>query len=123
MTHSAQGMLLITAMYASGVVGLFGITLFPIRAFSLFQKNASLWSVSNGGKLLFSSMLLVSMFLLWGCVDLTFGVSRCLLGYHCGANMASGWLKLSSIGVWYGSFELLSLLFRFLSRKLSSVAT
>ena len=123
MSHSAQGILLITAMYVFGVIGLFGITLFPLRAVSLFRRNISLWAASRAGKWLLVSMLFVSVLLFCLCVDATVDVSRCLLGYHCGANRASGWLNLTSIGIWYSLFEILSLPFGFLSRKVAGVAT
>jgi len=118
-----QGVLLITAMYTFGVIGLFGITLFPVRAASLFRKHFFLWSASKSGKWLLLVMLLVCAVLLFFCLEITINMSRCLLGYHCGPNRASGWLMLSSIGIWYGFFEFLSLLFRMLSRKISGVAT
>lgn len=118
-----QGFLLLAAMYAFGVIGLFGITLFPIRFVTLFRKNVFLWSRSNMGKFLLVSMLLVSAVLLCFCVELTIDMSRCLLGYHCGANRASGWMKLSSIGFFYALFELLSLPFCILSRRMSGVET
>ena len=123
MSHSMQGVLLIIAMYAFGVIGLFGITLFPIRAVSLFRRHFFLRSASKPGKWLLFLMFLVTAVLFYFCIELTINMSRCLLGYHCGANRASGWMNLSAIGVWYGVFELLSLLFGFLSGKVSRGAT
>jgi phosphate starvation-inducible membrane PsiE len=118
-----QGVLLVAAMYIFGVIGLFGITLLPLRAALLLRRHFFLWFASVSGRWLLVSMFLVSAVLLYFCVEITIDMSRCLLGYHCGPNRASGWLMLSSIGVWYSFFEFLSLLFSLLSRKISGVAT
>lgn len=123
MAHSIQSSLFTAAIYAFGVIGLFGIALLPIRAFSLIRTNISLWATGRNGKLLLISIFIVCSALLFLYIELTVGVSRCLLGYYCSANRAGGWFKLCSIGVIYSFFELASALFRHMSREVSGVAT
>jgi hypothetical protein len=112
-----------SAIWAFGFLGLFGVSLLPLRAFIALRRNAFLWHASSLGK---ASLLLVAAgavgALLLGIPQLA-GVVRCLTEMTCGANRASGWFFLAVFGACYLGFELFSIVVLTVARKVGRVAT
>lgn len=111
------------SIYALGFLGLFAITLLPLRAFLALRRSSYLWHVSAIGKaamliVVFAAIVAVSL-----SIPLIAKVFRCLTETHCGANRASGWFFLAFIGVFYLGFELLSNAVLLVARRVTRVAT
>jgi hypothetical protein len=111
------------SIYALGFLGLFGITLLPLRAFLALRRSSYLWRVSNLGK---ASLLVVAATAIaaiaFGIPQIA-GVFRCLTETYCGANRASGWFFLAIFGVCYLAFEVISSAVLAVARKVARVAT
>ena len=110
------------SVYALGFIGLFGISLLPLRAFLALRRNAFLWRSSATGKI---SLILVGaaavVAIALGIPQIA-GVFRCLTEMHCGANRASGWFFLAIFGACYIAFEVFSALILTAARKVHRVA-
>ncbi|MBD8527625.1 hypothetical protein [Pseudomarimonas arenosa] len=105
MDGSSQCSFAIAAIYVAGAFGLVGITLLPLRSWTLLQRNLCLLSDGPNGKAAFVMLLLSAILAIGLSVEPTFKVVKCLLGYHCSGNRAGGWLFLSMIGLFYLLFE------------------
>ncbi|WP_449447528.1 hypothetical protein [Thermomonas brevis] len=108
-----------TVMYSLGAIGLFGITLLPLRGYSLLRRwSLPLWQASIAGKLL----LTVTVVLVLGALVFEFQllsrVFNCLLGERCGPKRASGLGFTAAIGFWYLCFEAARLVIVLLARWL-----
>ena len=110
------------SIYALGFIGLFGISLLPLRAFLALRRNAFLWHSSAIGK---SSLILVGaaavIALVLGIPQIA-GVFRCLTEMYCGANRASGWFFLAIFGACYLAFELFSVIVLAVARKAERIS-
>jgi NADH:ubiquinone oxidoreductase subunit 6 (subunit J) len=110
------------SIYALGFIGLFGVSLLPLRAFVALRRDAFLWHSSVTGK---TSLILVGaaalIALVLGIPQIA-GVFRCLTELHCGANRASGWFFLAIFGVYYLAFELFSAIVLTVARRANRVA-
>ena len=118
-----SSLLLASSIYALGFLGLFGVSLLPLRALSALRRNAFLWHSSVLGK---TSLILVGVAAIAAIaigVPQIAGVFHCLTEMHCGANRASGWLFLAVFGACYLAFELVSTVVLAVARKVGSVAT
>lgn len=116
-------LLFTSSIYALGFLGLFGVSLLPIRAFLALRRNAFLWQSSVLGK---TSLILVGAAAVSAIaigIPQIAGVFRCLTEMHCGANRASGWFFLAVFGACYLAFELVSVFVLEIARKVGSVAT
>lgn len=112
-----------SAIYALGFLGLFGVSLLPLRAFLVLRRNAFLWHSSSIGKV---SLLLVGAAAVAAIalgIPQIAGVFRCLTEMRCGANRASGWFFLAVFGVCYLAFELFSVTVLAVARRVGRVAT
>lgn len=108
MEASPQLMLISVGIYAIGFVGLFGVTLLPLRAAALLRRNADLWHLSTEGKFALGLVALcAAVAIILAAVNVA-GVFRCLTGSHCGSNRASGWFFLVVVGLLYSAFEIIS---------------
>lgn len=111
------------SIYAFGFLGLFAITLLPLRAFLALRRNSYLWHASAVGK---TALLVVAVAAI-AAVSLSIPpvakVFRCLTETYCGANRASGWFFLAFIGALYLGFELLSNAVLLVARRATRVAT
>jgi len=111
------------SIYALGFLGLFAITLLPLRAFLALRRNSHLWHASAIGK---TALLMVAVAAI-AAVSLSIPpvakVFRCLTETYCGANRASGWFFLAFIGASYLGFELLSNAVLLVARRVTRVAT
>jgi len=116
-------LLFASSIYALGFLGLFGISLLPIRATLALRRNAFLWRSSFIGK---AALILVGATavtaIAFGILQIA-GVFRCLTEMHCGANRASGWFFLAVFGACYLAFELVSIIVLAVARRLGGVAT
>jgi hypothetical protein len=105
-----------SAIYALGFLGLFGISLLPIRATLALRRNAFLWSSASGK----ASLVVVGgaavAAIAYG-VPLIAGVFRCLAEMRCGANRASGLFFVAEFGTCYLAFEVVSILVLAAARK------
>ena len=110
--------LLTLTIYILGFIGLAAITVLPIRFVQMLRRHRGLWSSSAVGKIGLVLLLSLGVGAIACEVYLVARVFQCLIGEHCGPNRASGWLFLSSIGVWYIAFELLALAISSTARKL-----
>lgn len=110
------------AFWGFGFLGLFGISLLPWRSVQLVHRSWALSSGSYVGRTCFLLLVLAAVLALVAAVACTYDVSRCLLGFHCSANRAGGWLYLADIGIWYAAFELVAFIVLLTARKLGRVA-
>ena len=116
-------LLFASSIYVLGFLGLFGISLLPIRATLALRRNAFLWRSSFIGK---AALILVGAA---AVAAIAFGVPqiasvfRCLTEMYCGANRASGWFFLAVFGACYLAFELFSIIVLAVARRLGGVAT
>jgi len=122
MVHSWQDIALQVAFWAFGFVGLFGITLLPLRSVQLIYRSWAPSRASIVGRLCFSLLALAAALALFGAVACTYGMSRCLLGYYCSVNQAGGWFYLGGVGFWYLAFELVAFIVLLTARGLSRAA-
>jgi len=99
-------------VYLLGFIGFAGIVLIPLRSFVVIRHLAGFWNLSFRITLLISAFAGVTIFLLFAEAGLLIGVSRCLLGEHCGPKRISGWTKVASIGFWYVTLELIAFITR-----------
>lgn len=116
-------LLFVSSIYALGFLGLFGVSLLPLRAFLALRRNASLWHSSVLGK---ASLILVGTTAIAAIaigIPQIAGVFRCLTEMHCGANRASGWFFLAAFGASYLAFELVSTVVLAVARKVGSAAS
>lgn len=111
------------SIHALGFLGLFAITLLPLRAFLALRRNAYLWYASTIGK---TALLIVAVAAI-AAISLSLPnfakVFRCLTEMVCGPNRASGWFFLAFIGAVYLGFELLSNAALLVARRVNRVAT
>ena len=116
-------LLFASSIYTLGFLGLFCISLLPIRATLALRRNAFLWRLSFSGK---AALVLVGAAavaaIAFGIPQIA-GVFRCLNEMHCGANRASGWFFLAAFGACYLAFEIVSIIALAVARRLGGVAT
>ena len=108
------------AVVVLGVVGFFAITLLPLRAWALLRKNSGLLSTTYG-RLAYGLVALAAILAIGLSASSLINVSHCLLGLHCSANRAGGWLFLITIGIWYLAFETLAFVVLATARRLLHV--
>ena len=120
---SWQGIALQAAFWGFGFLGLFGITLLPWRSLQLLRRSWSPTCASVLGRICFLLLVLAAALALVAAVACTYDVSRCLLGYHCSANRAGGWMYLAGVGFWYAAVVLVAFIVLFVVGKLGRVAT
>ena len=88
-------------IYGLGAVGLFALGALPLRAYMLTRKVAIVgfpkWIKPLTLAFFISALLLSSQFIVQ--------LGRCLLGFHCSANAAGGWINCCFIGFIYLAFE------------------
>jgi hypothetical protein len=111
------------SIYGFGILGLFGITLLPLRAAKLLWQHASLLRSRLINKLLYAIVGAAASVAIVGASFCTFHVARCLLGGWCTADRSGGWLYLVGVGFWYAAFELVAFVVFQVGRKLARVAT
>lgn len=105
MANSAQLVLWQGLLYGFGAVGLFAIGALPLRTYMIVVRlkaaSRPAWQFLAVLCASIGSIVLSSQFLLH--------VSRCLLGYHCSANAAGGWISSAFLGAIYVCFEIVAL--------------
>jgi hypothetical protein len=116
-------LLLAGSIYALGFLGLFGITLLPLRAFQILRRNSYLWRTSALGKTAVLIAAVAGISAISMSIPQVVRMFRCLTEMHCGANRASGWFTLAFIGVYYLGFEVVTNVVLAIARKVSRVAT
>jgi hypothetical protein len=108
MADSVQPIIWQAMFYVLGVVGLFAIGALPLRAYMLIRDSRAASQPTWRTALLLVAALaaaaLASPFLL--------KVATCLLGYHCSANAAGGWINSAFIGAIYACFEIVAFAIR-----------
>ena len=111
------------SIYALGFLGLFGITLLPLRAFQILHRNSYLWLTSVLGKTALLIAAAAGIAAISMSIPQVARLFRCLTEIHCGANRASGWFTLAFIGVYYLGFEVVTNVVLAVARKVNRVAT
>ena len=106
-----------------GFLGLFGITLLPLRAFHALRCNSRIWRKSGAGKFALFIVFAAGIAAISLSIPHVARVFRCLIGMHCGANRSSGWFSLAYIGFIYLAFEAVSNIVLAVARKVVRVAT
>ncbi len=104
-------------LYALGIVGLFGITLLPLRASRALLRDTNLWRVSSFGKAILTVVAIAGIAAIALSVPHVARVFRCLTEGFCGPNRASGWFALCFVGAFYAMFEAVSITALTLARK------
>ena len=123
MVSSLQAATFSAMFYGLGALGFIAVTALPIRFWILLHRNA--WAIRSGNVRRVAYLLLV----LAGAAAVVLAslslihVGRCLLGFHCSANAAGGWISLAGVGFWYFAFELVAFLIVRFAFKQSAVAT
>ena len=105
MASSLEAVAFSTAFYALGGLGFVAVTALPFRAWRLLGQN--LWAIRSSAVQRVGYVLLVAAAVTASALA---GASlahagRCLLGYHCSANAAGGWIAMAGVGFWYLAFE------------------
>ena len=113
MAGSVQSILWQTLFYVLGAIGLFAIGALPLRACMLIHSSRAdsrpTWRTILLLVAALAAAALATQFLL--------NLAKCLLGYHCSANAAGGWINAAFIGVIYVCFEVMALAIRRLGRR------
>ena len=123
MADSLEYQVFLAATVTLGVIGLFAITLLPLRAYLALREHYPLLRGSPGQVFVYSLLAAVSASSLVPCIRLAYKLARCLLGFNCGANAAAGWLLLCYIGLIYLFFELVRFLIIRVAASGSQAAT
>lgn len=110
------------SIYALGFIGLFGISLLPLRAFLALRRNAFLWHSSAIGKISLVLVVAAAVIAIVLGIPQIVGVFRCLTEMYCGANRANGWSFLAIFGACYLAFELFSVIVLAVTHKIHRVA-
>ena len=104
--------------YSLGAVGLFAIGALPLRTYILIRRAKSASRATLQRVLILAAFLaavvLATPFLLQ--------VAKCLLGYHCSANAAGGWINAAVVGAIYLGFEIVVFTIRWFSARNSVAA-
>jgi hypothetical protein len=107
MTNSAQLVLWQGLFYVLGALGLFAIGALPLRTYAIARRlkaeARSAWLLLGVLAVALCAAAVASPFLAH--------LGRCLLGYHCSANAAGGWINAAFLGAIYVVFELMLLIF------------
>ena len=105
MAGSFEAATFFAAFYGLGALGFVAVTALPVRLWLLMHRNV--WALSSGVVPRTAYLLLG----LAGAAAVAFAgaslmhVGRCLLGFHCSANAAGGWISMAGVGFWYLAFE------------------
>jgi heme/copper-type cytochrome/quinol oxidase subunit 3 len=104
MANSAQLVLWQGLFYGLGALGLFAIGALPLRTYMIAGKLRAAarpaWQLLTILATAICAVVLASQFLLQ--------LAKCLLGYHCSANAAGGWINAAFLGAIYVFFELVA---------------
>ena len=111
------------SLYALGFIGLFAITLLPLRSFLLLRHNLYLWRASAIGKAALLVVVVVAVLAISASIFPLARVFLCLTETYCGPNRAHGWFYLAFIGALYLGFEIASNLTLTVARRVARVAT
>ena len=112
MANSLEAAAFSTAFYVLGGLGFVGVTLLPFRSWLLARRYS--WALRSGLEQRCCYLAMVAMAL----AAISFAgaslvhAGRCLLGYHCSANAAGGWIAMVGVGFWYAVFEVAAFLAR-----------
>ena len=118
MESSIQFMLWKSSIYGLGALGLFSIGALPLRTYMIARqlkaKSQPSWLLTAILAIAFCAAAFSWQFLTQ--------VANCLLGHHCSANVAGGWINAGFLGATYVCFELLCFMMLWVSRR-NRVAT
>ena len=106
MASSLEAVAFSTAFYALGGLGFVAVTALPFRAWWLLRRN--FWAIRSSAVQRIGYVVLVAAAVVaLGLAGASLvHAARCLLGYHCSANAAGGWIAMAGLGFWYLAFEL-----------------
>ena len=108
MADSVQFVFWQVLIYGLGAAGLFAIGGLPLRTFMLARGLRA----NSKYKWQAPSVVLAAVIAIIAASQFLFQLARCLLGFHCSANAAGGWINAAFIGAIYVIFELLALAIR-----------
>ena len=109
MASSMEAAAFSTALYALGGLGFVAVSALPVRAWLLLRRNR--WAIRSAAIQRVAYLFLVAAALaaaVFAGANLVHA-ARCLLGYHCSASAAGGWLAMAAVGFWYLAFEAIAL--------------
>jgi hypothetical protein len=107
--------------YGLGAVGFTAITVLPVRFWVLMRRLAWFLRSGTGPRAAYLLLAMTGIAALFLAGASLVHVSRCLLGLHCGAKAAGGWMALGGVGFWYLAFELVAfIMIRLALRRLGS---
>ena len=113
MADHAQLVLWQGLFYGLGALGLFAIGALPLRAYMIVTRLRSAsrptWQVLTILATALCAVTVASQFL--------FQLGRCLLGYHCSANAAGGWINAAFLGAIYACFEMVAFVVLWAGRR------
>lgn len=113
MTNYAQLVLWQGLIYSLGALGLFAIGALPLRTYMILTRLRSasrpIWQFLTVLAIAVCAMALASQFL--------FQLGKCLLGYHCSASAAGGWINAAFLGAIYACFEIATLVVLWVGRR------
>jgi hypothetical protein len=96
--------------YGLGAVGFVAVTALPARVWLFARRYAWAWRSSLAQRVALALVLVAGLVAIALAASCLYSVARCLLGYHCSANRAGGWIWLAAVGFWYLAFELIAAL-------------
>ena len=121
MERSLEAAAFLAILYGLGAVGFAAVTLLPFRFWVLMRRYAGAIRSGIGPRVAYVLLAIVGIAALLVAGVCLVRVSRCLLGFHCSANAAGGWMALGGVGFWYLAFELVAfIIIRLALRQLGS---
>jgi len=99
-------------IYLLGFIGLVSIGVLPLRSWQVLRNVFRSQASHTSRKVLTAFVVLVSAAALWGDVQITMRIFKCLTGTYCGPGIASGWTYLAMLGVVYLAFETIMFVLR-----------
>ncbi len=109
MESSLQAAAFSAVLYGLGVLGFVAVTALPARLWVLLRRTLPVGRSSGWRRLAYLALAVAGAAALAGAGEQLLHVSRCLLGYHCSANAAGGWIALAGAGFWWLVFEVVAL--------------
>lgn len=97
--------LLDVLLYTLGFVGLASVGLLPFRSWQVLRGMFRRGLLQPARRILAAFTVLVVTAALWGDMEITVRIFRCLTKTYCGPSVASGWIYLAILGVVYLAFE------------------
>lgn len=112
MASSLEAVAFITAFYVLGGLGFVGVTLLPYRSWVLIGRYGWALRCAMEQRVCYLALVAAALAAIGLAGASLVHAGRCLLGYHCSASAAGGWIAMAGVGFWYVAFESFALVAR-----------